>query len=123
MNEYLEHNIFTEYRNSFIYVEREMLDGSIRRGIVGVIDLEEYDYRPGTSPMIRATEQTVRERIPPRKAIRENAALELSHVILLCDDERHEIIEPLTLSKHSIKKLYDFDLMLGGGNIKGWLVR
>ena len=123
MNEYLDAGLFNEYKNTYIYVEREMLDGKTRRGIVGVIDLEEYDYRPGTSPLIRATEETVKERIPPRKAIRENAALELSHVILLCDDEKRELIEPLTLSKHSMKKLYDFSLMLGGGNIRGWLVR
>ena len=122
MTDYLEQGIFTEYRDSYIYVERTLLDGSIRPGIVGVIDLEEYDYLPGTTPRIRATEQTVRERIPPRKAIRDNAALELSHVILLCDDERRELIEPLKLSKHSMKKLYGFELMLGGGNIQGWLV-
>lgn len=123
MNDYLTRNIFTEYKNAYIYVEREMLDGSTRRGIVGMIDLEEYDYRPGTSPMIRATEETVKERIPPRKNIRENSPLELSHVILLCDDEKHEIIEPLSFAKHSLRKLYDFDLMLGGGHIRGWLVR
>ena len=123
MADYLQRGIFTEYKNSYIYVEREMLDGSTRRGIIGAVDLEEYDYRPGTSPMIRATEETVSERIPPRKAIRRNAPLELSHVILLCDDERREIIEPLTLAKHSITKLYDFNLMLGGGRIRGWLVR
>ena len=117
MIDYLEHDIFTEYKNSYIYVERTLLDGSIRRGIVGVIDLEEYDFREGTEPKIRATERTVIERIPPRKAIRENAAIELSHVILLCDDEKKELIEPLTISKHSMKKLYNFDLMLGGGNI------
>ena len=123
MADYLQRGIFTEYKNSYIYVEREMLDGSTRRGIIGAVDLEEYDYRPGTSPMIRATEETVSERIPPRKAIRRNAPLELSHVILLCDDERREIIEPLTLAKHSITKLYDFNLMLGGGRIRGWLIR
>ena len=123
MNDYLQRGIFTEYKNCYIYVEREMLDGSTRRGIIGAIDLEEYDYKPGTSPMIRATEETVSERIPPRKAIRQNAPLELSHVILLCDDERREIIEPLTLAKHSITKLYDFNLMLGGGRIRGWLIR
>lgn len=122
MHDYLEQNIFTEYRDSYIYVERTLLDGTIRPGIVGVIDLEEYDYTPGTSPRIRATELTVQERIPPRKAVRENAPLELSHVILLCDDDRKELIEPLRLSKHSMKNLYSFDLMLGGGKIQGWLV-
>ena len=122
MNDYLARNIFTEYRNSYIYVERTLLDGSIRRGIIGAVDLEEYDYHSGTSPRIRATEETVKERIPMRRDIRENAPLELSHVILLADDERRELIEPLTSIKDSMKKLYDFELMLGGGNIKGWLV-
>lgn len=123
MNDYLEQNFFTEYKNSYVYVERTLLDGSVRRGVVGVIDLEEYDYAPGSESKIRATEHTVTERIPPRKAIRENAAIELSHVILLCDDDRRDLIEPLTLSRHSMKKLYDFNLMFGGGNIRGWLVR
>ena len=123
MNDYLSQNIFKEYKNVYVYVEREMLDGSTRRGIIGVIDLEEYDYKPGTSPLIRATEETVKERIPPRKSIRQNAPLELSHVILLCDDEKHEIIEPLTFAKHSMTKLYDFNLMLDGGHIRGWIVR
>ena len=123
MNDYLEHNIFTEYKNSYVYVERTLLDGSIRRGIVGAIDLEEYDYKPGSTSKIRATEETVAERIPPRKAVRENAPIELSHVILLCDDERKELIEPLTIVKHTMKKLYSFDLMLGGGKIEGWLVK
>ena len=123
MNYYLEQNFFTEYKNSYVYVERTLLDGSIRRGIVGVIDLEEYDFNPGSNSKIRATEQTVKERIPPRKKIRENAAIELSHVILLCDDEKRDLIEPLSLSRHSMKKLYDFDLMFGGGKIQGWIVR
>ena len=122
MLDYLEHGIFTEYKNSYIYVERTLLDGSIRKGVVGVIDLEEYDYRPGSVSKIRATEQTVSERIPPRKKIRENAPIELSHVILLCDDERRSLIEPLMLSKHDLKKIYSFDLMQGGGKIQGWLV-
>lgn len=122
MNSYIEQNIFTEYRDSYIYVERGLLDGSIRRGVVGVIDLKEYDYREGKMPRIRATEETVKERIPARKLIRENAALELSHVILLCDDEKKNLIEPLTHSKHSMKKLYGFELMLGGGKIDGWLM-
>jgi len=122
MNKYLAENIFTEYKNSFIYVERTLLDGSIRRGLVGVIDLEEYDFKPGSNSKIRATEETVTERIPPRKKIRENAPIELSHVILLCDDDRRELIEPLTLEKNNFQKIYDFDLMLESGNIKGWLI-
>lgn len=122
MYDYLNMNLFTEYKSSYIYVERTLLDGSIRPGIVGVIDLEEYDYSEGSHSRIRSTELTVTERIPPRKAVRENAPLELSHVIMLCDDEKRELIEPLHHSKLSMTKLYDFDLMMNGRNIKGWLV-
>ncbi len=122
MNNYLTENIFTEYKNSYVYIERTLLDGSVRRGLVGVIDLEEYDYKHGSTSKIRATEETVTERIPPRKKIRENAPIELSHVILLCDDDKREIIEPLTLEKNNFRKIYDFDLMLDSKNIKGWLI-
>ena len=122
MNEYLKDNLFTEYQDSYIYVERTLLDGSIRPGIIGVIDLNEYDFGEDSSSKIRATELTVKERIPPRKTVRENASLELSHVILLCDDEKKELIEPFREITHSLTKLYDFDLMLDGGNIKGWLI-
>ena len=87
MDEYLSKNLFTLYKDSYIYVERKLLDGSTRRGVVGVIDLEEYDYKTGSTSLIRATEGTITERIPPRKKVRENASIELSHVILLCDDE------------------------------------
>ena len=122
MHDYIEQGLFTEYKDSYIYVERTLLDGSIRPGIVGVIDLEEYDYALGSSSQIRATELTVQERIPPRRAVRENALLELSHVILLCDDDRKNLIEPLRISRHTMQELYSFDLMLGGGHIRGWLV-
>ncbi len=122
MYDYLALDLFTEYKSSYIYVERTLLDGSIRPGLVGVIDLEEYDYREGSTSKIRATELTVQERIPARKTIRENAPLELSHVILLCDDERKDLIESLKMSKHSMRKLYNFELMMGGRNIQGWLV-
>lgn len=122
MNNYLAEKIFTEYKNSYVYIERTLLDGSVRRGLVGVIDLEEYDYKHGSTSKIRATEETVTERIPPRKKIRENAPIELSHVILLCDDDKREIIEPLTLEKNNFRKIYDFDLMLDSKNIKGWLI-
>ena len=122
MDEYISQDMFTEYRASYIYLERTLLDGSIRPGIVGVIDLEKYDYSPGSTSLIRATELTVQERIPPRRAVRENASLELSHVILLCDDDRKDLIEPLKVSKHSMRKLYSFDLMLDGGHLQGWLV-
>ena len=122
MQEYLQDGVFREYSNCFIYVERTLLNGTIRKGVVGAVDLEAYDFTPDSKAAIRATEQTVAERIPPRMEIRRNAALELPHVLLLCDDEEKILIESLSAKKDSLPLLYDFDLMLGGGKIRGWLV-
>lgn len=120
MQGYLDENVFSEYGNSLIYVERIQSDGRVRRGIVGKIDLEEYDYRSGSKAEIRATEQTVLSRIPPRVEIRKNAPLELPHVMLLFDDELGTVISPLSEGKEAFEKLYDFDLMCGGGHIRGY---
>ena len=110
------------FEDAFIYVERTLLNGSVRRGIVGVIDLEAYDFMPGSTSAVRATEKTVLERIPPRVRIRKNASLELSHVLLLADDDENRLIEPLTDKKGAMTCLYDFDLMADGGHIAGYLL-
>ena len=94
----------------------------IRRGIVGAVDLEEYDYASDASSAIRATEQTVVERIPPRVKIRRGAGLELSHVLLLMDDAKGRVLDSLTEKREKLEKLYDFSLMQGGGQICGRLV-
>lgn len=122
MAQYISSDLFRLYPDSFIYVERTLLNGTVRKGVVGAVDLEAYDFTPDSSAAIRATEQTVAERIPPRMNIRRNAALELPHVLLLCDDEEKLLIESLTVKKASLPLLYDFDLMLEGGRIQGWLV-
>ena len=120
MKSYIDKEIFREYQNSFVYVERTLMNGEVRAGIVGVIDLEAYDYHNDSKAPIRATERTVIERIPPRLKIRKEALLELSHVLLLCDDERMSVIEPL---RSEVKtKLYEMDLLQGGGHVTGWLV-
>ena len=123
MAKYLAEDIFTEYKDSYVYVERTLKNGVVRKGIVGVIDLEQYDYNADSKSAIRATEQTVLERIPPRVEIRRNASMELPHVLLLCDDEKERIIEPLTAKKAELHKIYDFDLMEGGGHIEGYLLQ
>ena len=123
MERYLDSGLFTEYRDAYVYVERTLLNGSIRRGLVGMVDLEDYDYRPGSVSPIRATEKTVLERIPPRQRVRRGASLELPHVLMLCDDKERTLIEPLTGEKESLPILYDFDLMEGGGRIRGYLVQ
>ena len=121
MQSYLEQGIFKEYEKSYIYVERTLQNGNIRRGLVGMIDLEAYDYSENSSSRIRATEKTVTSRIPPRVKIRECAPIELPHVLLLCNDRSGMLIEWLGKKKEEMFRLYDFDLMKEGGHISGWL--
>jgi len=116
MREYLDGVLF-EHPSSMIFVERTQPSGGIRRGIVGMIDLECYEYTKGSDSLIRATEGTVLERIPPRVAIRRGAPIELPHVMLLIDDPDATVIEPLVGKK--LPLAYDFELMQGGGRIKG----
>ena len=122
MNDYLSSDVFVEYKDSYIYIERTQSDGKIRKGLVGMIDLEEYDYSKGSTSSVRATEATVVERIPPRIKVRRGASLELPHIMILIDDENKTVVEPIGQNKDSMKKLYDFSLMKNGGSIKGFLV-
>lgn len=122
MAEYLSAGVLAAQDNCYVYVERTLADGSIRKGVVGMIDLEEYDYSADAVSPVRATEKTVVERIPPRVSIRRDAPLELPHVLLLCDDEERGLIEPVTASRKGLPVLYDFDLMEGGGHIRGYLM-
>ena len=119
MEDYLQRGIFKEYQDAMVYLERTQSDGHVRRGLIGKIDLEEYDYSPDSDSLIRATEGTVLDRIPPRQAVRRNAPLELPHIMLLVDDPEDTLIGPLA---ESTQKLYDFDLMEGGGHAKGYLL-
>ncbi len=123
MEDYLQRDLFTEYKDSYIYIERTLQNGDIRRGILGVIDLEAYDYRPDSTSPIRASEQTVLGRIPVRVKIRQNAPLEVSHVLMLADDDKMSLIAPITDHKKDLPLLYDFELMENGGRIRGWLVK
>lgn len=123
MDGYLRNNIFKTYQQAFIYVERTLGNGTIRRGLVGAIDLENYSYTMEDDAKIRATEKTVMERIPPRMNIRYNAAIELPHVILLCDDLEQILMDSVSKKKDQLPKLYDFELMEDGGHIAGWLVQ
>ena len=120
MKEYLENGLFEEYKNSFVYVERTIGEGKVRRGLIGAIDLEAYDFTADAKTLVRATEGTVRERIPPRVQIRIGASIESPHIMVLIDDEKKNIIEKI--DKKKLPKLYDFDLMMGGGHIEGYLV-
>ena len=122
MRSYLKNAVLASHPASFVYVERTLCTGAIRRGVVGTVDLEAYDFSEKTDKPIRATEKTVRSRIPPRVAIRKDASLELSHVLLLADDPTDRLLSGLEQKKATLPKLYDLDLMLGGGNLVGYLV-
>jgi len=122
MKEYLDNNIFDEYKDSMFYVERTLIDGSIRKGIIGALDLEEYDFNPGSDSLIRATEGTVVNRLPPRVKVRERACIDIPHILVLIDDEKKEIIEYFSDKKETLKKLYSFNLMKKGGHIEGYLL-
>ncbi len=120
MNAYIENGVFNTLEDTMIYLEREVTGGKIRKGIVGLIDLDEYSYEKNSNSLIRATEATVLERIPPRVMIRKDASLELPHIMLLIDDPEKSVIEPLAENTQNFTKVYDFDLMQNSGHIKGY---
>lgn len=120
MEEYLNNDLFIELKDSMIYLERTQADGKVREGLMGIVDLEDYSYEKGSQTLIRATEKTVIERIPPRVKVRENALLELPHIMILIDDEKKDIIESLKEQVTENDVVYDFELMQNGGHIKGY---
>lgn len=120
MDKYINDSIFTEYNNAMVYVERIQSNGIVRKGLIGAVDLEEYDFSKGSTSQVRATEATVIERIPPRIKVRQGASLELPHIMILIDDPDNTVIE--SVDKSEMKKLYDTELMQNGGSITGYLV-
>ena len=116
MDRYLADGIFDEYGDSFILVERRTETGG-RFGLVGKLDLEEYDYSPDSVSLIRATEGTILSRIPPRKEIRLHAPLEVPHIMVLISDSERSVIEPLKAKRDKLEKAYDTPLMMNGGHI------
>lgn len=120
MEQYIEQGVLKEKEPSLIIVERDTKASPVRRGVVMALDLEAYDYNKGSGSLIRATEGTVVERIPPRMKIRKNAVLEMPHVMILIDDPDETVVEPLF--KAESKPLYDFELMQGGGHIKSRII-
>ena len=120
MNRYLAEGVFQTLPGSLFYIERTQSDGKVRHGLIGMVDLDAYDFTPGSGALIRATEGTVLDRIPPRAKVRRHAPIELPHVMLLVDDPDKTVIEPLTAAADTMEKLYDFDLMQNGGHIRGY---
>jgi bifunctional DNA-binding transcriptional regulator/antitoxin component of YhaV-PrlF toxin-antitoxin module len=118
MHQYLHNGLLTP-REGIVYVERRF-GGRMRKGLLLCLDLERYDYSRGSSSLIRATEGTIVERLPPRMAIREGAALELPHILVLIDDPDRTVIEPVQAATTGLEELYDFELMLGSGHLTGY---
>jgi hypothetical protein len=121
MQEFVEEDLFDVYEG-LILVERTV-NGKTRHGLMLALDLEQYDYTKGSQSLIRATEGTILERLPPRMKIRSAATLELPHILVLIDDFHHYVIGPLVERKAQLEKLYDFELMLGSGHLRGYGVK
>ncbi len=115
-------SLLTRVVNGFVYLERTQMDGTVRQGLVGAVDLEAYSFEKNATPAIRPSENTVVERIPPRLRVRRGAELETPHVMLLADDEDCTLIEPIGRETSRLPLLYDGELMLGGGHLTGWAV-
>ncbi|MCS7010498.1 MAG: DUF1015 domain-containing protein [Anaerolineales bacterium] len=120
MHRYLEEGLLQPHQG-MIYVERTF-GYRTRKGLLLCLDLEHYDYTKSAQSLIRATEGTILERLPPRMKIRAGAPLELPHILVLIDDPDRTVIEPLAQAKSRFEKLYDFDLMLGSGHLTGYAV-
>ncbi len=125
MREYLRNSIIEESAPGFVYTERAVSGGlAMRKGLLMAFDLDKYDFSPGSQSLIRATEGTVTDRLPPRVRIRRDALLELPHILILVDDPDNSVIGPVTQASacSGISKLYDFELMQGGGRIRAFHV-
>ena len=120
MHKYLDDGLF-ESRQGFILVRRTA-EGKTRHGLMLALDLERYDYHKGSQSLIRATEGTIVERLPPRIKIREGAALELPHILVLIDDPQRTVIEPLAAKTDLLEQIYNFELMLGSGHLEGYFI-
>lgn len=114
--------VLTRKVHGFVYVERTLSDGQIRQGLVGCVDLEDYDYTPGAKPLVRPTENTVVERIPPRLAVRKDALLETPHIMMLADDPADTLLGPVAAAKEQLPCVYGGELYQGSGSIRGWAV-
>lgn len=119
--EYLESGLLRVIDDSFVYVERTLPDGCVRRGLVGTVNLDEYDFT-GQAAAVRASEGTVLDRLPVRIRIRRAVDLESPHIILFIEDKEKTVIEPLSDKADKLPLLYSFELMEGGGHIKGMRV-
>lgn len=122
MREYLDGGVFKTLKDSFIVCKRTTASGVSRLGIVLAIDLEDYCFTHPSHAYVRSTEGVVLDRIPPRLKIRQDAPVELPHIMLLIDDRKHRVIEPIWEGRADLEKVYDFDLNMGGGHLEGYRI-
>ncbi|WP_031473105.1 DUF1015 domain-containing protein [Agathobaculum desmolans] len=122
MQDYMQNGTLRTLPAGVVLTERWSGGNCPRRGVVLAVDLEAYEYTAGSASLIRPTEKTVVERIPPRLKVRQGACIELPHIMILIDDPDRRIIEPLFDKTASFSKLYDTDLMQNGGHITGWFI-
>ena len=122
MKSYLEKGLLREVGEGFVYLHRTISTG-VRHGLMMALDLEQYDYTPGAKSLIRATEQTIPVRLPPRVEIRKGAVLELPHIMVLVDDPENLLLGTLEQALPQLTQCYDFDLMQQSGHLTGWLVQ
>lgn len=120
MRDYISNGVLEALPEGVVLTERH-LPGALRKGILLAVDLEEYSFDKGAKALVRPTEQTVLERIPPRAAVRRSAMIESPHIMLLIDDEEDSVIGSLHEKREELSKIYDFPLMKDGGRIEGWL--
>ncbi len=120
MEAYLEDGSLEEQPPGFILVDRKTAAVESRKGLILALDLEQYDYTEGAQSLIRSTEGTILDRLPPRIKVRQNAPIELPHIMVLIDDPQRTVIEPLFNEK--LETVYDFDLLENGGHLKGYRV-
>lgn len=118
MDRYFAEGVLKELPAGFMLVDRRTSVVPSRKGLVVALDLEAYDYNKGATSLIRATEGTILDRLPPRIRVRKDAALELPHIMVLIDDPCRTVIEPLFEKVDT--PLYDFDLMQNGGHLTGY---
>jgi hypothetical protein len=125
ISDYIDRNAFRLLPPGFIVLDRSTALHPSRKGLILAIDLEQYDFMPGSRSIIRPTEGTVLSRIAPRVSVRKDAQLELPHIMVLIDDPEFSVIDPVldSLSKDPANLLYDTDLMMGGGHVKGYQIK
>ena len=120
MDKYINNGTLVQ-REGMVYIERT-INEKVRKGLLLAIDLEQYDFNKGSVSLIRSTEGTIIERLPPRIKIRKKATIELPHILVLIDDRKNEVFEPLLQGKNKLTEVYNFELMFDSGQLHGYLV-